>query len=183
MIIRSLKLIILTLTFFSCSCQNESIKDREIKSPAKKESPVIENNANSMTENIKVNRQLAEELIRKTESAYDQAWKQGDIEGIMKCFTSDAVLISPRGDVAIGAEQIRTLLSNFLKNEAKNSIHTSRINRISFVTDNVAVVDGEAFIESEENLAASVKHHNFTDILVFNGEVWLISQIRAHAID
>lgn len=135
----------------------------------------------TMTNTKKANRQLNEEMIRKTEAVYDHAWKQGDIEGIMLCFSGDAVLISPRGDVAIGAEQIRNLLSNFLESEAKSTTHTSRINRISFVTDDVAVVDGEAFIEGTENLSDSDKHHSFTDILVRSRETWLIAHIRAYA--
>ena len=129
----------------------------------------------------KPDRQFEEARIRKTEAAYDQAWKQGDIEGIMIYFTDDASVISPRGDVAIGKEQVRNLLSNFLGSEARNTKHTSHITQISFVTDDVAVVDGEAFIEGSENLSDSIKHHSFTDILVRTGNVWLISQIRAHA--
>src|SRR5687767_12004315 len=129
----------------------------------------------------KPDRQFEEAQIRKTEAAYDQAWKQGDIEGIMIYFTDDASIISPRGDVAIGKEQVRNLLSNFLGSEARNTKHTSHITQISFVTDDVAVVDGEAFIEGSENLSDSIKHHSFTDILVRTGNVWLISQIRAHA--
>ena len=134
-----------------------------------------------LNEMNKPDRQSEEERIRKTEATYDQAWRQGDIEGIMVCFAEEAVLISPRGDVAIGKEQVRDLLSNFLGSEAKSTKHTSRITRISFVTDDVAVVDGEAFIEGSDNLPDAVKHHTFTDILVRTGHVWLISQIRAYA--
>lgn len=141
---------------------------------------MVKQNTNHINEMKKTDRQIEEEHIRKTEAAYDQAWQKGDIEGIMTCFTHDAVLISPRGDVAIGKEQVRNLLSGFLGSEAKNTKHTSRITRISLVTDDVVVVDGEAFIEGSENLSASVKHHSFTDILVRTGDVWLISQIRAH---
>jgi uncharacterized protein (TIGR02246 family) len=130
----------------------------------------------------KPGRQIDEELIRKTEATYDNAWQQGDIERVVACFTDDAVLISPRGDVAIGKEKVRNLLSDFLGSEAQNTKHTSRITRISFVTDDVAVVDGEAFIEGSENLSTSIKHHRFTDILVRTGNVWLISQIRAYAV-
>lgn len=129
----------------------------------------------------KENRQLDEERIRKTESAYDKAWQHGDIESMMVCFTNDAILISPRGDTAIGKKQVRNLLSSFLRSEAKSTKHTSHITRISFVTDDVAVVDGEAFIEGSENLSPPVKHHSFTDILVRTGDVWLIAQIRAYA--
>ena len=142
---------------------------------------MVKQKTEDISEMKKPDTQLEEARIRKTEAAYDQAWQQGDIEGIMVYFTDDAVLISPRGDVAIGKEQIRNLLSNFLGSEARDTKHTSRITRISFVTDDVAVVDGEAFIEGSDKLSDSVKHHSFTDILVRTGNGWLISQIRAHA--
>ena len=142
---------------------------------------MMKHKVDAMHEINKENRQLDEERIRKTESAYDHAWQQGDIEGIIVCFTADAILISPRGDVAIGTEQIHNLYSDFLGSEAKNTKHTSRITRISFVADDVAVVDGEAFIEAGVNLSDTVKNHRFTDILVRSGEVWLIAQIRAYA--
>ncbi len=136
---------------------------------------------NVMLETKKLNRQPDEELIRRTEAAYDHAWQHGDIEGVMKCFNDDALLISPRGDVALGTEQIRKLFSDFLGSEAKNTKHTSRITRICFVTDDVAVVDGEAFIEGADNLPATLMHHRFTDILIRSGEAWLIAHIRAYA--
>lgn len=136
----------------------------------------------NIPETEKVNRQLDEALIRKTEAAYDHSWQSGDIEGVMMCFTDDALLISPRGDVASGTEQIHKLLGDFLGGEAKSTKHTSHITRISFVTDDVAVVDGEAFIEGAENLSDMVMHHRFTDILVRVEDVWLVSHIRAYAI-
>lgn len=98
----------------------------------------------------------------------------------MECFTDDALLISPRADVAFGTKQIRKLLSDFLESEAKGSKHTSRVTRISFVTNDVVVVDGEAFIEGADNLSATDVHHRFTDILVRSGETWLIAHIRAY---
>ncbi len=134
-----------------------------------------------MAEIEQVNRQLDEERIRRTEANYDHAWQKGDIEGVVACFANDALLISPRGDMAVGTEEIRNLLSEFLGTETKGTKHTSRIIRISFVTDDVAVVDGEAFIEGAENLSATDTHHRFTDILIRSGDVWLISQIRAYA--
>jgi uncharacterized protein (TIGR02246 family) len=136
----------------------------------------------TMPEIKKINRNLDQQLIRKTEASYDSAWQQGNIESLMVCFTDDAILISPRGDTASGKEQIRKLFTDFLGREGKSTKHTSRITRISFVTDDVAVVDGEAFIEGAENLSAAVVHHRFIDVLVRKGNTWLISQIRAFAI-
>lgn len=137
----------------------------------------------AMPDTKNANRKLDEQLIRKTEASYDSAWKQGNIENLMVCFTDDAVLISPRGDEAFGKKQIRDLFTNFLGQEGKSTKHTSRIIRISFVTNDVAIVDGEAFIEGAENLTTAVTHHRFIDVLVRNGNVWLISQIRAFAIN
>lgn len=137
----------------------------------------------TMPEIKKANRKLDEQLIRKTEASYDSAWQQGNIESLIVCFTDDAVLISPRGDEAFGKEQIRNLFTDFLGREGKSTKHTSRITRISFVTNDVAVVDGEAFIEGPENLSTAVMHHRFIDVLVRNGDGWLISQIRAFAIN
>jgi uncharacterized protein (TIGR02246 family) len=135
----------------------------------------------TMPGSTKANRKLDEQLIRKTEASYDSAWQQGNIESLISCFTDEAVLISPRGDEAFGKQQIRNLFTDFLVREGKSTKHTSRITRISFVTNNVAVVDGEALIEGVENLSTAVARHRFMDVLVRNGDVWLISQIRAFA--
>ena len=139
--------------------------------------------AEAMAENKHTDRKPDEDLIRKTEASYDAAWQQGNLENLIACFTDDAVLISPRGDQAFGKAEIRKLLSNFLSKEASGSKHTSRIIRITFVNDDVAVVDGEAFIESAEKLSAAVRHHRFIDILVRRENSWLISQIRAFAVN
>ncbi len=131
----------------------------------------------------KANKQRNGELILKTEAAYDHAWQMGNVDAIVACITKDAVLISPRGDVACGHEEIRKLLGEFLGGPAKGSTHTGRIIRVNFVTDDVAVVDGEALIEGVEFADLStLAHHRFTDVLVRSGDAWLISQIRAYAI-
>lgn len=130
----------------------------------------------------KQDKQRNEELVLKVESAYDHAWQVGDVEGIVACLTKDAVLISPRGEVACGHQEIRNLLGEFLGGPAKGSTHTGRIIRVNFVTDDVAVVDGEALIEGVEFADSSaLAHHRFTDVLVRSGDVWLIAQIRAYA--
>ena len=140
-----------------------------------------EQKIHAMPEIEKANRKLDEQLIRKAESAYDSAWQHGSIERLMECFTDDAIVISPRGDEAFGKEQIRNLFDDFLGREGKSTKHTSRITRISFITNDVAVVDGEAFIEGTEHLSTAIKHHSFVDVLVRHGNGWLIAQIRAFA--
>ena len=137
---------------------------------------------NRTTKMEKANKQRNEELVLKVEAAYDHAWQVGDVEGIVAFLTKDAVLISPRGDVACGHQEIRNLLGEFLGGPAKGSTHTSRIIQVNFVTDDVAGVDGEALIEGVESAdLSSLTHHRFTDVLVRSGDVWLIAQIRAYA--
>jgi uncharacterized protein (TIGR02246 family) len=129
------------------------------------------------------NTQQNEELVHKVEAAYDHAWQMGDVEGIIACLTKDAVLISPRGDVACGHQEIRNLLAALLHGPAKGSTHTSRIIRVHFVTDDVAVVDGEARIDGAEFAELpTLAHHRFTDVLLRSGDGWLIAQIRAYAM-
>jgi uncharacterized protein (TIGR02246 family) len=129
-----------------------------------------------------VNKRRNEESVLRVEAEYDQAWQAGDVEGLVACLTQDAVVISPRGDVACGHQEIRSLFGGFLGGPAKGSTHTGRIIRVNFVTDDVAVLDGEALIEGGEFAAASsLTHHLFTDILVHSRGVWLIAQIRAYA--
>jgi len=137
---------------------------------------------NQTTEMKKVNKQHDKESVLKVEAAYDQAWQAGDVEGIVACLTKDAVLVSPRGEVACGHKEIRNLIGEFLDGPAKGSTHTGRIIRVNFVTDDVAVLDGEALIEGVEfDDLSSLAHHMFTDILIRSGDVWLIAQIRAYA--
>lgn len=130
----------------------------------------------------RVVRQRNEDSVLKVEAAYDHAWQTGNVEGIISCLTKEAVLISPRGDVACGKQEIRNLLGEFLGGPAKGSTHTGHIIRVNFVTEDVAVVDGEAIIEGVELVDfPGLTHHRFTDILVHCGDVWLIDQIRAYA--
>ncbi|HSC52817.1 MAG TPA: SgcJ/EcaC family oxidoreductase [Phnomibacter sp.] len=144
---------------------------------------VLKQKTDTMPEVENDSRKLDEQLIRKTEASYDSAWQQGNIEGLLACFTDDAILISPRGDEAFGKDQIRDLFTGFLSHEARNTKHTSSITRISFISNDVAIVDGEAFIDGKENLSTAVKHHRFVDVLIRKGDIWLIAQIRAFAIN
>jgi uncharacterized protein (TIGR02246 family) len=142
---------------------------------------IISKQNNETTEMKNANKQLDEELIRKVEAAYDRAWKEGDVGGVVACLTKDALLINPRGEVATGHNEIRDLLSKFLDGPAKGSTHTSRVTLVNFVTNDVAVVDGEALIEGMEFADSATLTHRFTDILVRSGDVWLIAQVRAYA--
>lgn len=119
-----------------------------------------------------------EALVLAVEAAYDRAWSSGDLDALTECLRRDAVLVNPRGQVAVGHAAIRDALGRFLASEAKGSKHRSTVSRITFVRDDVAVVDGDATIELPGGGAAH--RHPFTDILVRDHERWVIAHVRAY---
>lgn len=121
----------------------------------------------------------AEESVRAVEAAYDEAWCAGDLDALMECLSTDAVLVNPRGQVAVGHEAIRHALGMFLAGEARASRHRSTLTRITFIRHDVSVVDGHAAISFSE--ADRVLEHPFTDILVRHETGrWVISHVRAY---
>jgi len=126
----------------------------------------------------------AEAAVREVETTYDRAWVAGDIAALTSCLTEDAVLVSPRNEVASGRDEVRQFLGAFLNGPARSSTHTSRILRVSFVTDDVAIVDGEAVIEGveESEFGAPTVVHRFTDVLRKRNGQWAIAHIRAYGM-
>jgi uncharacterized protein (TIGR02246 family) len=125
-----------------------------------------------------------EEAIRAVEAAYDAAWQAADIDGLLTCLTTDAVLVNPRGEVARGHHEIRQSLGEFIKTEALGSKHTSVISRVEFITPDVVIVDGEAIIEraNEDKKHTSSLTHRFTDLLVRKNDRWAIAHVRAYVL-
>lgn len=116
--------------------------------------------------------------IRGVEAAYDRAWAAGDLDGLMACFTPDVVVVNPRGEVAAGEQAVRRALGSFLEGEAKGSLHRSNLERVAFVGDDVAIVDGQAVISwgsGDPDL-----RHSFTDVLVRRAGQWAIAHVRAY---
>lgn len=123
-----------------------------------------------------------EASIRAVEAAYDAAWHDRNLEALVACLTEDAVLVNPFGDVARGRTQIRQMLGEVLAGPAKGSRHTSVVFRVGFITESVAIVDGQAMIEGLPpggDWTTSRVTHRFTDVLVRENVAWKISQVRA----
>lgn len=123
-----------------------------------------------------------EQAIRRVEAAYDLAWRFGDVDALLRCFSQDAVVVSPRGEIASGRPEIETMFRHLFAGDAAGSSHASEIVRITFVTDDVAVVDGEATVQGLREPGILVPQpfvHRFSDILVKRGKAWAISQVRA----
>lgn len=116
--------------------------------------------------------------VRAIEDDYDQAWSRADLDQILRCLDDHVVLVSPRGQVAVGHEEARAALSAFLTTEAAGTKHHSEITRLSFVNEAVAVVDGTATITRGDDVVVT---HPFTDVLKRSQGQWRIAHIRAYA--
>lgn len=119
----------------------------------------------------------AEAAIRDLEQTYDAAWQAHDLDGLLACFLAEAVLVNPYGEAVEGHDQIRQELARVLEDPGLPDTHASTITRVALLTDEVALVDGEARLETGGK--ASFSHH-FTDVLVRRDGRWFVAHTRAY---
>jgi uncharacterized protein (TIGR02246 family) len=126
-----------------------------------------------------------EAAIRVLERAYDEAWDAADLPAVMRVFTEDVVVLDPLGGVSVGREGFERRLAAVFDGLGKGSRHVSCVERVSFVTDAVALVDGEAVITGFRDAAGELHtpiRHRFTDVVVKAEGGWRIAHIRACAL-
>jgi uncharacterized protein (TIGR02246 family) len=124
-----------------------------------------------------------EAAIRALEAAYDAGWDAADLQALTAPFTADAVIVDPFGGVSTGRAEIERLLGTLLAGSGRGSTHAGKIVGVHFVTDDVALADGEAVIEglrTPDGDALPPIVHRFTDVLVRGDGGWRIAQIRAY---
>lgn len=124
---------------------------------------------------------VEEREVIALERAYDEAWTAGDLARVLRCFTSDAVIISPYGDLMTGVAEIHEGLRSVMA-EPSRRVHASTIDAVYLVTTDVAVVDGHAVLDAGGDQAQADQQlvHRFTDILVNLNGAWLIAHVRAY---
>jgi uncharacterized protein (TIGR02246 family) len=122
-----------------------------------------------------------EVLIHELGEAYDAAWNRGDVQALVSSFRPDAVVVNPQGEVITGKTDFGQTISNLFSGSFKGSTHQTRILRIHFLKDDVAVVDGEATLTLLKPLKGNNKLiHNYTDVMIKEDNRWLISDTRAY---
>jgi uncharacterized protein (TIGR02246 family) len=130
-------------------------------------------------------RSVDETAIRDLEAAYDRAWGDADLSGLVAHFASEATVVDPFGGVSEGRAAIRRLLGELLAGSGRGTTHTSTITRVTFVNDDVALADGEALIEGLRGPDGEFRPallHRFTDVLVRGRDGWRIAHVRAYVL-
>jgi uncharacterized protein (TIGR02246 family) len=124
-----------------------------------------------------------EATIRGLGEAYDIAWNRGDVQALISCFTLDAIVINPRGEVTTGKAEFEKVIIQLFRGPFKDSMHKTKIIRIHFPKMDVAVVDGEAILTVLKPFEGSSELiHRYTDVMVKEGDRWLISDTRAYGL-
>ena len=120
-----------------------------------------------------------EKTIFALAEAYDSAWNSGDVEKLLSFFVSDAVIVNPKGEITKSVAEFGKDVTELFNGSFKGSIHKTKIVRIHFPKNGVAVVDGEAKLTIKK-LEDNVLTHRYTDVLIKNGNKWLISDTRTY---
>ena len=112
--------------------------------------------------------------------AYDSAWNRGEVEKLLSFFVSDAIVVNPRGEVTKSMVEFEKVITELFGGSFKGSIHKTKIIRIHFPKNDVAVVDGETKLTIKKLEKGNVLTHTYTDVMIKNGDRWLISDTRTY---
>lgn len=119
--------------------------------------------------------------IHQLGEAYDLAWNRGDVHALSSSFTSNAVVVNPRGEVISGKTEFKQTIATLFRGSFKGSIHNTTILRIHFPKEDIAVVDGEATLTLLTPREGNSKlTHYYTDVMIKEGNTWLIADTRAY---
>ncbi|MBN2260672.1 MAG: nuclear transport factor 2 family protein [Clostridiales bacterium] len=119
-------------------------------------------------------------IIIALAKAYDSAWNRGDVEKLLSFFVSDMIIIKPKGEVTKNMAEFGKGITDLFGGFLKDSIHKTKIIHIHVPKNDVAVVDGEVQLTTKKLEEGNVLTHRYTDVMIKNGDRWLISDIRTY---
>jgi uncharacterized protein (TIGR02246 family) len=103
--------------------------------------------------------------IKAAFEKFSQAWAAGDAKARAACFTPDATLINPFGVAANGRDEMVKLFEQENKTIANGTTHTFDNFKITFIMDNLALVDCDGTVSGVKDpsgaAAADIKVHVF----------------------
>ena len=122
-----------------------------------------------------------QEQIQQLIPAYLQAWDRGDAQALAGFFASDGDLMIPTGAVFRGPANIAAFYASAFDAGYRGSKAEGKIERLRFVSPDVAVGDGAWSITGAHDRSGSpvpAEHGVFTVIVCKQGDKWRISALR-----
>ncbi|MEP6729534.1 MAG: SgcJ/EcaC family oxidoreductase [bacterium] len=122
-------------------------------------------------------------------TAWDAAWNAGNANALAATFTEDAEFINGRGQLALGAATIRANHTASLAGVFKGSHTQGTIRKITFLSDNAAVVDVDNDVTNFTALPPGtvptrpgVQSGRHKRIVVKLGSTWRVKEMQLTSI-
>jgi uncharacterized protein (TIGR02246 family) len=115
------------------------------------------------------------EQITTVMAALDETWNKHDMHAHAELFHEDGVWIAWTGEVLNGAVDYETRLTPLHKTIFKNSVHKGRIEELTFVAPDVAVVRGYGTVVGNEPTPDKVHRYRNLVVMTKRNGVWKLS--------
>ena len=115
------------------------------------------------------------EQIRAFMAALDETWNRHDMRAHAALFHQDGVWIAWTGEVLDGAAAYEATLTPLHKTIFKNSVHTGRIEELTFAAPDVAVVRGYGTVVGNEPTPEKVERYRILVVMTKREGIWKMS--------
>lgn len=119
--------------------------------------------------------------IKNTTQVFVAAWNRGDSKTMSETFTPDASLVIPEGLMIQGRFAIEAFYRGVFARGYQGSRATSAIKRIRYLSNDIALIDGEWSIEDVHDASGNLRNAErgiFCAVVVHSERKWLISALR-----
>ena len=108
-------------------------------------------------------------------AALDETWNRHDMRPHAELFHDDAIWIAWTGDVLKGPAAYEARLAPLHKTIFKNSVHAGRIEELTFVAPDVAIVRGFGTVVGNEPTPDKVERYWILVVMTKRDGVWKLS--------
>jgi uncharacterized protein (TIGR02246 family) len=115
------------------------------------------------------------EQITAIMAALDETWNKHDMRAHAALFHEDGVWIAWTGEVLNGAAVYEAKLTPLHKTIFKKSVHKGRIEELTFVAPDVAVVRGYGTVVGNEPTPDKVNRYRILVVMTKRNDVWKLS--------
>ena len=123
--------------------------------------------------------------VAATAAAWNAAWNAGDADALTALFVDDAEFVNGRGQVAVGAAEIRAQHAGLFAGPFQGSHLESSIRRVTFLSGTAAVLDLDTHLTGISGLppganptAPGEQRGRHKRVLVKRGGTWRIALMQ-----